>query len=149
MKRFLIIFSLFISVHLFAQGMIPGVSNQDNLANQANTSSEVISDSIKKLEARRIELLSIIKLEQEKVIDEVKNRDEIQQLLADIDVLLRESSQLTLQKNTVHSEEFKGVEKVLSEKQSSASLKILNLATKLDFGTYNAGTSFSELQKDF
>jgi len=150
MKRFLIILSLLISGHLFAQNMIPGIQNQESIVTLTNSSSfTTTSDSIKKLEARKIELFSTIKLEKERIIDEVKNRNETQQLLADIDVLLRESSQLTLKKNSLHSEELKDIEKSLLEKQAAASVKIMSLATKLDFGAYNADTSFLELQKDF
>ena len=51
-----------------------------------------------KLDARRIELTSTITLEQNRVLDEVKERDLIQNTLHDIDILLKEWSQINMQK---------------------------------------------------
>jgi hypothetical protein len=87
-------------------------------------------------------------------LEEVKRRDEIESLLTEIDVLLRESSKLTIQKNTIvysgkDAELLPDIEEKIQEKQELASEKILSLATRLDFGSYTTDTPFLELQKDF
>lgn len=78
----------------------------------------------------------------------------MQSLLANIDVLLREISKLTIQKNTIiysakDTELLPDIEDKIQEKQEIASEKILALATRLDFGNYTSDTPFSELQRDF
>lgn len=156
MKRlFLVIFAFFFVFSVSAQsfsliqqeGTIPS-------SLQENTGFITTGDNLKRLEARRIELLSTLKLEKERVLEEVKRRDEVQILLTDIDVLLRESSKLTTQKNTLiysgkDANLLPDIEEKIQEKQELASEKILALATKLDFGSYTTDTPFSELQKDF
>lgn len=88
------------------------------------------------------------------MLEEVKRRDEIQSLLAGIDVLLREISKLTIQKNTIiysgkDADLLPNIEEQIQEKQEIVSEKILTLATRLDFGNYTSDTPFSDLQKDF
>jgi hypothetical protein len=100
MKRllaFILSFSFFFSA--FAQNLSLLQSEQNSASSlQENTGFIATGDNLKRLEAKRIELLSTLKLEKERVLEEVKRRDEIESLLTEIDVLLRESSKLTIQK---------------------------------------------------
>lgn len=156
MKRLLIfICSFFFFSSLFAQSLsVSSWETPKTSSLQENTSFITTGDNLKKLEAKRIELLSTLKLEKERVLEEVKRRDEMQSLLANIDVLLREISKLTIQKNTIiysakDTELLPDIEDKIQEKQEIASEKILALATRLDFGNYTSDTPFSELQRDF
>lgn len=156
MKRLLpFILSFFFFSSLFAQTLGNPVGDTNTTTSlQENTSFITTGDNLKKLEAKRIELLSTLKLEKERVLEEVKRRDEIQSLLTGIDVLLREISKLTIQKNNLiysgkDTDLIPDIEEQIQEKQELASEKILTLATRLDFGSYTTDTPFSELQKDF
>lgn len=156
MKRLLlVIFSFFFVFSISAQSFSLIQKEENSTSSlQENTGFITTGDNLKRLEAKRIELLSTLKLEKERVLEEVKRRDEVQILLTDIDVLLRESSKLTTQKNTIiysgkDSNLLPDIEEKIQEKQEIASEKILTLATKLDFGSYTTDTTFSELQKDF
>lgn len=156
MKRFLLsIFFFSFVFSVFAQSL-PSVHKEENIVSslQENTGFITTGDNLKRLESKRIELISTLRLEKERVLEEVKRRDEIQLLLTEIDVLLRESSKLTTQKNTIiytgkDADILPDIEEKIQEKQEIASEKILTLATRLDFGSYTTDTPFSELQKDF
>ena len=50
-------------------------------------------DSIKRMELRKIEILSFIKTEKERVLDEQKQKDTLTKLLSEIDTAFVELSQ--------------------------------------------------------
>lgn len=152
MRRFFLFLFCFSAMISPLWGQVPNTQSEEASVTplKENTSFISTGDNLKRLEAKRIEILSTLRLEKERVLEEVKRRDEIQVLLSEIDVLLRESAKLTLQKNVLQDDEkIQETDSQLQEKQALATEKILLLATRLDFASYTSDTPFSELQKDF
>ncbi len=155
-RLFLSITLLFFTLPLFAEDMSGSVDVVSTNSLNQNTSFLSTGDTIKKLEARRIELNSTINLEQNRVLDEVKKRDVIQNTLSDIDNLLKEWSQLNIQKIELslspHPENVKNdlekVTKDLETKQASLANRIIVLSQALDAGPFSTSTPFIDLQRE-
>lgn len=122
--------------------VVASVNDDAGLTNAAN--------ALKKLQAKRIELLSVIRLEQERVLEGVEYRDEIQTLLAEIDVLLRESANLTLRNNDISFDKTsEELQLKLRDVQTQAITKMLMLAQKTEYPAYASSTTFPEGQRMF
>lgn len=154
-RRLLLTLLLLTTFTTFSQVSSDGVSVSDTNMNQ-NTGFLATGDTIKKLEARRLEITSTLALEEQKVLDEVKERDAIQNTLGDIDVLLKEWSQINLKKieitlatdTTQTSPELEKITKELEIRQAALAQKILALSTLLDVGPFSANTPFIDLQRE-
>lgn len=153
MRRFLLfLFLLPLSFSVFAQNTTTPVTSEE-----VSIEGQSFVDATQNLEAlkdRQLVLISTINLEKERVLDEVKKKTEIQSLVSEVDVLLREIAKYSIQKSVLSYEnenqsQFKEIEVQLAEKKTLASQKILLLAAKLDYGSYDSETSFGELQTGF
>lgn len=158
-RRLFLLVTLFsLTFPLFADGDVSGsVDAIDTSTLSQNTSFLSTGDTIKKLDARRIELTSTITLEQNRVLDEVKERDLIQNTLHDIDILLKEWSQINMQKielslsSSDASSTKINLEKVtkdLDAKQAALANKIVVLSQALDVGPFSNSTPFIDLQRE-
>lgn len=161
MKRLLVFFLLIVfpSV-LFAQGM-QDTSGENttstpltaSIVSTENTGFLSTTDTIKKLQAKRLEIEATVSLEEDRVFEEVQLAKNIETLLADADMLMKELTTLMSQRDVLLldnslslSSEF---DIKIEEKKSLVSKKIRSLAEALEFGTYTNETTFPELQKDF
>ncbi len=139
-RLFLFIFLSFIALPIFAEDMSGAVDVVSTNSLNQNTSFLSTGDTIKKLEAHRIELNSTIQLEQSRILDEVKERNLIQDTLSDIDTLLKEWSQLNLRKIELSlaqdpsgaKSDFEKISKDLEAKQALLANKIIILSQALD-----------------
>lgn len=141
-RRFFLILLILSTTAVFAETNASDAVGMSAMSLNLNQNTTFLStgDTIKKLEAHRLELNSTIALEQQKVLDEVRQRDVIQNTLNDIDVLLKEWSQinlkkieLTLSSDTVYAApELEKVTKELEIRQSALAQKILTLSALLD-----------------
>ena len=158
-RRLFLLVTLFsLTFPLFADGDVSGsVDAIDTSTLSQNTSFLSTGDTIKKLDARRIELTSTITLEQNRVLDEVKERDLIQNTLHDIDILLKEWSQINMQKielslsSSDASNAKINLEKItkdLDAKQAALANKIVVLSQALDVGPFSNSTPFIDLQRE-
>lgn len=123
-----------------------------------NSSFISTGDNIKKLEARRTEILSSLKLEKPEVQDIVKKKTALAKLVADIESLLQDWSQLSINKIQLsartdltvdESSQLKNLSTELDAKQNDISQKMLALSRVLSFGPLSPDTPFADLQKDF
>lgn len=156
MRRFLLLLFLFLlSYSVFAQSATtlatPVTSEEISVDGQSFVDATQNLDALKD---RQLALISTIKLEKERVLDEARKKNEIQTLVSEIDVLLRGIAKYSIQKSVLSYEDenqvqLKELDTQLIEKKSLASQKMLSLATKLDYGSYDSETSFSELQASF
>lgn len=123
-----------------------------------NSSFISTGDHIKKLEARRTEILSSLKLEKPEVHDIVKKKTTLAKIVSDIESLLQDWSQLSINKIQLsartdltvdESSQLKNLSIELEAKQSDISQKMLSLSRALSFGPLSPDTPFADLQKDF
>ena len=152
MRRILLFLSLlsFLSFWVFAQN----VSNSPIFPSAENTTFVNATDDLDTLKMRKLEVTATIKLEKERVLDEVKKKNAIQGLIVEIDVLLREIAKYSLQKSVLTFDEENQSQIIeidfqLKSKQSLAVQKILSLAEKLEYGSYDSNTIFPQLQYEF
>lgn len=155
MRKLLLFIVLFchLSLLTFAQTAVLGTSISAEPISE-NKGFVATTQDLDALKIRQVELSSTIKLEKERVLDEVKKKNEIQSLLTEIDILLREVANFSIQKSVLINEDdsqaqVKDITEQLANKKSTALQKMLLLANKLDFGSYESDVSFSELQADF
>lgn len=155
-RLFLFIFLSFIALPIFAEDMSGAVDVVSTNSLNQNTSFLSTGDTIKKLEAHRIELNSTIQLEQSRILDEVKERNLIQDTLSDIDTLLKEWSQLNLRKIELSlaqdpsgaKSDFEKISKDLEAKQALLANKIIILSQALDVWPFSSNTPFIDLQRE-
>ena len=144
MRRIFFLFLIFLTSSSFAAVSIGGISVateqvQSNLKENANFIST--GDNIKNLEAKRIELLSALKLEKSDN-DIVRQKNTLVKLITDIENLLKEWSTHSIEKIQLSTrtdltpEEILQLENISTEletQQDSISKKILSLSQVLDF----------------
>lgn len=157
MRRFLLFSLCFLS--LFSPVWGQSSNEQSEVTVVASVSDDAglatAGDNLKKLQAKRIELLSIIRLEQERVLDEVKYRDQLQTLLLQIDVLLRESAKLTLARDAlgrsgvIDEDRSRELSQEIRNIQTQAIDTMLILVRKTDYTGYSSSTTFLEGQRGF
>lgn len=139
-RRFLLILLVLSTTTVFSQTTASDAVAVSAMSMNQNTTFLSTDDNIKNLETRRLELNSTLALEQQRVLDEVKQRDTIQNTLNDIDALLKEWSQINLKKIELtlsadpaySAPELEKVTKELETRQSALAQKILILSALLD-----------------
>ena len=111
-----------------------------------NTGFISTGDTIKKLEARKIELTSTLDLETHQVFDDATKRDELQNLVNEIQASLDAWSRLTTVKPWTQPQTQSAAQIVALQK--SLTEKILLLSHLLDVGPFSENTSYAELQHE-
>lgn len=161
MRRYLLIFLLLTFSGAFASVSVWGITvgtDSSDTSLSGNSSFISTGDHIKKLEARRTEILSSLKLEKPEVHDIVKKKTTLAKLVSDIESLLQDWSQLSINKIQLsartdltmdESSQLKNLSIELEAKQSDISQKMLGLSRALSFGPLSPDTPFADLQKDF
>lgn len=100
-------------------------------------------NSIKKLESKKIELLSFVKTEQERVLDEQKQKSTLTRLVADIEALIKEIS--LIQSGNGVNPDFLKKQTVLVDKIS----QLAHILSLPDESYLISTTSFDQIQRQF
>ena len=139
-RRLFLILLILSTATVFAETTASDAVGMSAMSLNQNTTFLSTGDTIKKLEAHRLEINSTLALEQQKVLEEVRQRDAVQNTLNDIDILLKEWSQINLKKIELtlleeainSSPELEKVTKELETRQSALAQKILIHSKLLD-----------------